>query len=128
MPQVYRNFKFPKVCYTYIFLYGSRKCWDFKVSNPWQLPREIAEKCQWIRNILLTLCSIAILRTAGAASTLAPPPVVCWGGDGEAVDWGIDAWEGGGGGGSGSSIACVGFGFCCAAMTSSAGLGPTSTS
>ena len=26
------------------------------------------------------------------------------------------------------SIACVGLGFCCAAMTSSAGLGPISTS
>ena len=72
------------------------------------------------------------MRTAGAASTLPSLlgtfPVVCLGGDGEVVDWGIDAWGGGGGGGSGSSIGCVGFGFCCAAMTSSAGLGPTSTS
>ena len=43
--------------------------------------------------------------------------------DCDAVDCGD-----GGGGGRGSSIACVGLGFCWAAMTSSAGLGTLSAS
>ena len=40
----------------------------------------------------------------------------------------VDDCREGGGGGRGSSMACVGLGFCCAAITSSAGLGPWSTS
>ena len=55
--------------------------------------------------------------------------MVIWGGGtGEAFDWGGEDWGERGGGGGGCSIACVGLGFCWAAMTSSAGLGPASTS
>lgn len=72
------------------------------------------------------------MRTAGVVNTF-PSLLVCfvviWGGGaGEAFDWGGKDWGERGGGGSGCSIACVGLGFCWAAMTSSAGLGPASTS
>ena len=40
----------------------------------------------------------------------------------------VDDCREGGGGGRGSSMACVGLGSCCATITSSAGLGPWSTS
>ena len=75
---------------------------------------------------------MAILRTDGVASTepfLLIGFSFCAGGG---VDVGtvcdVDDCREGGGGGRGSSMACVGLGFCCAAITSSAGLGPWSTS
>ena len=84
------------------------------------------------QRIPLTLCSIAILRTAGVASTFPLPLFICsaaCGGGGEgAIDCDAVDCGDGGGGGRGSSIACVGLGFCWAAMTSSAGLGTLSAS
>ena len=90
-------------------------------------------KClKYMQMIPLTLCSIAILRTAGVASTFPLPLFICsaaCGGGGEgAIDCDAVDCGDGGGGGRGSSIACVGLGFCWAAMTSSAGLGTLSAS
>lgn len=75
---------------------------------------------------------MAILRTDGVART-EPFSLIgfsFWGGGGvddDIVCDDVDCGKGGGGG-RGSSMACVGLGFCCAAITSSAGLGPLSTS
>ena len=84
------------------------------------------------QSIPLTWCSIAILRTAGVASTFPRPLFICseacGGGDEGAIDCDAVDCGDGGGGGRGSSIACVGLGFCWAAMTSSAGLGTLSAS
>lgn len=73
---------------------------------------------------------MAILRTAGVARTLLLLLfVLSWGCEGEeTIGCDADACGEEGGGGRGSSMACVGLGFCCAAITSSAGLGPVSTS